>query len=48
MTLRTGSKADQVFISVHDNGKGIAAEVMPLITEAFFSHQGSKTARGWV
>lgn len=38
--VRTGAEGGQVFISVHDSGHGIPADVMPLITEAFYTTKG--------
>ena len=40
VTVSTGADEDQVFISVHDTGKGISPQVMPMITEAFFTTKG--------
>lgn len=40
VTIRTGTGEDSVFISVHDNGKGIPPDVMPLITQAFYTTKG--------
>ncbi|MCE5238968.1 response regulator [bacterium] len=40
VTMSTGVEDDQVFIRVHDTGRGIAADVMPYITEPFFTTKG--------
>lgn len=40
VTLSTGVEGPEVYIRVRDTGRGIAAEVMPHITEPFFTTKG--------
>lgn len=40
VSIRTGVAEGSVFLSVHDTGKGIPPDVMPVITEAFFTTKG--------
>lgn len=40
VTIRTGVADGSVFIAVCDTGKGIAPDIMPIITEAFFTTKG--------
>lgn len=40
VTVRTGCDERSVFIAVHDTGQGISPELMPMVTEAFFTTKG--------
>jgi len=40
VTIATGVDEDQVFISIHDTGRGIPPETLPYITEPFFTTKG--------
>ncbi len=40
VTITTGLTEGDVFIAVHDTGKGISAEALPYITEPFFTTKG--------
>ena len=40
VTISTGSEEEEVFIRIHDTGRGIAPDAMPYITEPFFTTKG--------
>jgi len=42
VTLSTGTSAEEVFIRVQDTGKGIPEEILPHVTEAFFTTKGER------
>ncbi len=42
VTLSTGMSGEEVFIRVQDTGKGIPEEILPHVTEAFFTTKGEQ------
>lgn len=46
ITVTTESRGDQVAVSVHDTGKGIAPEILPNIFNPFFTTKKSGTGLG--